>query len=113
MTYQRKTKWKPQSIEHIKELYQEIVDWYSTYKSIWDSLGVSDNAVRKRFKTEGWELPQKNRPQIEFECDHCGKKFMREYNTLNDSRHGFHYCNKQCKDAGYKKQRQILHWCEK
>lgn len=87
----------------LRELFEEICDKRNSYRKIGKVYGVSDNAVRKRFKTEGWELPKLKKWRCEYECDYCGSRFEDDISRRNDSRHWVQYCNKECMDNGRRK----------
>jgi len=36
--------------------------------------------------------------KVNLQCDFCGIEFSRNFSKLKNSRHGFHFCNRICKE---------------
>ena len=68
--------------EEVEKLFEEVKKGLS-YKEAGRRYEVSDNAIRKRFKTAKFYLPEKKVfGKMEFTCAECGKIWYREYNDF-------------------------------
>jgi len=92
--------------EQIIILHKQIKNWLQTYKGVGTICGVSDNAVRKRFKTLKLEKITK---QIEGKffviCSQCWIEFEKEYNQIYKNKNRTdgkliekdrHFCSMKC-----------------
>lgn len=80
----------------LKDVYQLIKEWKESYTSMWRKLGISDNGVRKRLKSAGYELPKKKKWLREYECKECKAKFIDDVSREKDSRTWIQFCNREC-----------------
>lgn len=95
--------WMPKDEKKIKQYYDDLVARRTSYSKIGRECGVSDNAVRKRFKTRGRELPKIIRGTRKYKCDYCGTEFIDDASRERNSRHGNFYCNNQCRGYASRK----------
>ena len=41
---------------------------------------------------------RENRRKVKIKCDGCGQITLKQISTLKNSKHGFHFCNRKCKE---------------
>jgi len=99
-----KPKSKKPSLEKLKELYENIKNKKTSYVQVWREYWVSDNAIRKWFKTAWFELIKKNKPSVVVTCHYCGKEYKQEYNVLEQNKKNkqHNYCSTFCRDEAQK-----------
>ena len=88
--------------QEILDLYESIKTKKITFVEAGKKYWVSDNAVRKWFKTEWLDKIKIEKPSWVFNCSHCWKSFIkREWGWLsnNKDKNYNNYCSVECRKA--------------
>lgn len=85
----------------IEQLYISIKICETNFVKVWKEYWVSDNAVRKWFKTAWYEPITKKIETWSIRCTYCSKPYVRrEWGWIQDNKkkHFNNYCSRPCAD---------------
>ena len=77
-----------------KDILDMILIEGKNYSELGRMYGVSDNAIRKWIKADGYELPKKQKQSVSVECSNCNKSFQKENNRFEGVKN--HFCSRDC-----------------